>query len=290
MSPNDVRRRRSGRDQSPAPMRIGPREFVWGERTYLMGIVNVSPDSFSGDGIADPDQAVAYGKRLVAEGADLLDVGGQSTRPGFEEVPVEEEIRRVVPVIARLVRETEVPVAVDTYKPEVAAAALDAGAHLVNDIHGFRLHPEMADLVASAGVPAIVMHNQRGRPFQDVVGDIVVGLEETFVIAREADVRRDRLIIDPGFGFGWTEEQNLELLRRLGELRALGRPILVGTSRKSAIGAALGGKPVGERQWGTAASCAVAIVHGADIIRVHDVREMADVARVADAIVRRRMA
>lgn len=290
MSPNDVRRRRSGPGQSPAPMRIGPREFVWGERTYLMGIVNVSPDSFSGDGIADPDQAVAYGKRLVAEGADLLDVGGQSTRPGFEEVPVEEEIRRVVPVIARLVRETEVPVAVDTYKPEVAAAALDAGAHLVNDIHGFRLHPEMADLVASAGVPAIVMHNQRGRPFQDVVGDIVVGLEETFVIAREADVRRDRLIIDPGFGFGWTEEQNLELLRRLGELRALGRPILVGTSRKSAIGAALGGKPVGERQWGTAASCAVAIVHGADIIRVHDVREMADVARVADAIVRRRMA
>ncbi len=286
MLPTDVRRRRSSPGRAPAPMRIGPRDFVWGERTYVMGIVNVSPDSFSGDGIADPDEAVAHGKRLVAEGADLLDVGGQSTRPGFEEVPVEEEVRRVAPVIARLVRETDVPVAVDTYKPEVAAAALDAGAHLVNDIHGFRLHPEMAQLVADAGVPAIVMHNQRGRPFRDVIEDVLAGLEETFTIAREADIRRERLIIDPGFGFGWTEEQNLELLRRLDELRALGRPILVGTSRKSTIGAALGGKPVGERQWGTAASCAVAIAHGADIIRVHDVREMAEVARVADAIVR----
>ncbi|HWQ27867.1 MAG TPA: dihydropteroate synthase [Dehalococcoidia bacterium] len=286
MSPTDPRRRHVSDERKPAPMRIGPREFVWGQRTYIMGIVNVSPDSFSGDGIADPEEAVAYGKRLVAEGADLLDVGGQSTRPGFEEITAGEEIRRVAPVIARLVREVDVPVAVDTYKPEVAAAALDAGAHLVNDIHGFRLHPEMAQVVATAGVPAIVMHNQRGRPFHDVVEDVQAGLEETFVIAREADIRRDRLIIDPGFGFGWTEEQNLELLRRLGEFRAFGRPILVGTSRKSTIGAALGGKPVGERVLGTAASCAIAIANGADIIRVHDVREMAEVARVTDAIVR----
>lgn len=286
MSPTDPRRRHVSDERKPAPMRIGPRDFVWGARTYIMGIVNVSPDSFSGDGIADPEEAVAYGKRLVAEGADLLDVGGQSTRPGFEEITAGEEIRRVAPVIARLVREVDVPVAVDTYKPEVAAAALDAGAHLVNDIHGFRLRPEMAHVVATASVPAIVMHNQRGRPFHDVVEDVRAGLEETFVIAREADIRRDRLIIDPGFGFGWTEEQNLELLRRLGEFRAFGRPILVGTSRKSAIGAALGGKPVGERVLGTAASCAIAIANGADIIRVHDVREMAEVARVADAIVR----
>ncbi len=267
-------------------MRIGPREFVWGERTYVMGVVNVSPESFSGDGLLDPDAAVARGLQLVEEGADLLDVGGQSTRPGFEEIPVEEEIRRVVPVIRRLAREAGVPVSVDTYKPAVAAAALDAGAHLVNDIHGFRLHPEMAQIVAEAGVPAIVMHNQRGRPFHDVVDDVRAGLEETFAIARETDIRRDRLIIDPGFGFGWTEAQNLELLRRLGELRAFARPVLVGTSRKSTIGAALGGKPVEERLMGTAASCAVAIAHGADIIRVHDVREMAQVARVADAIVR----
>lgn len=267
-------------------MRIGPREFVWGERTYVMGVVNVSPESFSGDGLLDADAAVARGLQLVEAGADLLDVGGQSTRPGFEEIPVHEEIRRVVPVVRRLAREAGVPVSVDTYKPQVAAAALDAGAHLVNDIHGFRLHPEMAQIVADAGVPAIVMHNQRGRAFHDVVDDVRAGLEESFAIAREADLRRDRLIIDPGFGFGWTEAQNLELLRRLGELRAFARPVLVGTSRKSTIGAALGGKPVGERLLGTAASCAIAIANGADIIRVHDVREMAEVARVADAIVR----
>lgn len=267
-------------------MRIGPREFVWGERTYVMGVVNVSPESFSGDGLLDPDAAVARGLQLVEEGADLLDVGGQSTRPGFEEIPVDEEIRRVVPVVRRLAREAGVPVSVDTYKPQVAAAALDAGAHLVNDVHGFRLHPEMAQIVADAGVPAIVMHNQRGRAFHDVVDDVRAGLEESFAIAREADLRRDRLIIDPGFGFGWTEAQNLELLRRLGELRSFARPVLVGTSRKSTIGAALGGKPVGERLLGTAASCAIAIANGADIIRVHDVREMAEVARVADAIVR----
>ncbi|HXF52275.1 MAG TPA: dihydropteroate synthase [Dehalococcoidia bacterium] len=285
MSPTEAALGAYGR-RTPPPMRIGPREFVWGERTYVMGVVNVSPESFSGDGLLDPDAAVARGLQLVEEGADLLDVGGQSTRPGFEEIPVEEEIRRVVPVIRRLAREAGVPVSVDTYKPQVAAAALDAGAHLVNDIHGFRLHPEMAQIVAEAGVPAIVMHNQRGRPFHDVVDDVRAGLEETFAIAREADVRRDRLIIDPGFGFGWTEAQNLELLRRLGELRAFARPVLVGTSRKSTIGAALGGKPVEERLMGTAASCAVAIAHGADIIRVHDVREMAQVARVADAIVR----
>jgi dihydropteroate synthase len=286
MSPNDLGRRRVSEERKPASMRIGPREFVWGARTYVMGIVNVSPDSFSGDGIADPDDAVAYGRRLVEEGADLLDVGGQSTRPGFQEIEATEEIRRVAPVIARLAREVDVPVAVDTYKPEVAAAALDAGAHLVNDIHGFRRYREMAEVVARAGVPAIVMHNQRGRPFRDVIGDVQAGITETFTIAREADVRRDRLIIDPGFGFGWTEEQNLELLRRLGELRAFGRPILVGTSRKSTIGAALGGKPVGERLLGTAASCAIAIANGADIIRVHDVRELAEVARMTDAIVR----
>lgn len=277
----DVLRRRR-----PLPMCIGQREFVWGERTYVMGVVNVSPDSFSGDGIADPDEALAYGKRLISEGADLLDVGGQSTRPGFEEVPVDEEIRRVVPVIEKLVRETDTPVSVDTYKPEVAAAALEAGAHLVNDVHGFRLYPEVARIVAEAGVAAVVMHNQRGRPFRDVIADVRAGLEESFRVAREAGIRRERLIIDPGFGFGWIEAQNLELLRRLGELRVYGRPVLIGTSRKSTIGAVLGGRPPGERLFGTAASCALAIAGGADIIRVHDVRAMADVARVADAVVR----
>jgi dihydropteroate synthase len=269
-----------------SPLTIGPRAFTWGERSYLMGVVNVSPDSFSGDGLADVDAAVAQGRRFVKEGADLLDVGGQSTRPGFEELAPEEEIRRVVSVIQQLVAETDVPVSVDTYKAPVARAALEAGAHLLNDIWGFRHDPALASLAVEFGVPAVVMHNQRGREFHDVMGDIRVGLETSMAIAHEAGLGRDRLIADPGFGFGWTPEQNLEMLRRLAELRDLGLPLLVGTSRKSTIGAVLRDAPVEGRLFGTAATVALAIAAGADIVRVHDLPEMRDVARVADAVVR----
>jgi dihydropteroate synthase len=268
---------------------IGPRTFVWGERTYIMGVINVSPDSFSGDGLGDVAAAVAQARRFVDEGADLLDVGGQSTRPGFEELSPEEEIRRVVPVIERLVAELDVPVSVDTYKSPVARAALQAGAHLLNDIWGFRCDPSLAGLCVEFGVPAVVMHNQRGRSASgghDVIGDVRAGLEASIAIAEEAGLPRERLIVDPGFGFGWTPEQNLEQLRRLGELRALGLPILVGTSRKSTIGEVLGGAPVEERLFGTAATVALAIANGADIVRVHDVAEVRDVVRVADAVVR----
>jgi dihydropteroate synthase len=251
-----------------------------------MGVINVSPDSFSGDGVADVEAALAQGRRFVEEGADLLDVGGQSTRPGFEELSPEDEARRVVPVVERLAREVDVSVSVDTYKAPVARAALEAGAHLLNDIRGFRQDPGLAELAVEFGVPAVVMHNQRGREFRDVIGDIRAGLEESIAIAERAGLARGRLIADPGFGFGWTEEQNLEMLRRLGELRHLGLPLLVGTSRKSTIGAVLGGAPAGERVFGTAATVALAIANGADIVRVHDVREMRDVVRLADAIVR----
>ena len=274
--------------ETPQVLDIGPRQFAWGARTYIMGILNVTPDSFSGDGLAsDVEAAVAQGLRFVREGADLLDVGGESTRPGFEAVPVQDEVQRVVPVIERLVRECDVPISVDTYKAPVAEAALEAGAHLVNDIWGFRHDSAMAPLAARFGVPAVLMHNQRGRRFRDVIGDIRAGFEASLALAEAAGIPRQRLILDPGFGFGWTEEQNLEMLRRLGELKALGCPLLVGTSRKSTIGAVLG-LPVEERLLGTAATVAIAIAQGADIVRVHDVAAMVQVCRMTDAIVRRR--
>ena len=279
---------------TPTTLTIGPREFVWGERTYLMGVINVSPESFAGDGLGDVEAAVAQGRRFADDGADILDVGGQSTRPGFDELAPEEEIRRVVPVIERLVREVDLPISVDSYKPAVARAALEAGAHLLNDIGGFRptaqpsatCDASLAKLAVEFGVPAVVMHNQRSREFHDVIADIRAGFEASIAIAEKAGLPRERLILDPGFGFGWSEEQNLELLRRLGELRGLGLPMLIGTSRKSTIGAVLGGVPVQERLLGTAATTALAIAAGVDIVRVHDVAEQRQVLAVADAVVR----
>jgi dihydropteroate synthase len=275
-----------------APITIRDRQFVWGSRTYIMGVINVSPDSFSGDGLGgDVDAAVEQGRRFEAEGADILDVGGESTRPNFEAISVAEEIERVVPVIRRLVRETSLPISIDTSKVEVAERAIkEAGAHMLNDIWGFRQDGErMALLAAETGLPAVVMHNQRGRPFRDVIGDVIgdilAGLGESLRIARQAGIPEERLIIDPGFGFGWDEKHNLEMLRRLGELRVLGRPILIGTSRKSTIGKVLD-LPVEERLEGTAATVAIAIANGADIVRVHDVKAMIRVARMTDAIVR----
>jgi len=269
---------------------IGGRRFDWGSRTYVMGIINVTLDSFSGDGLGlDVEAAVAQGRRFAEEGADILDVGGESTRPGFQAVTPEEEMRRVLPVVERLAREVDVPISIDTHKAPVARAALKAGAHLVNDIWGFRHDPAMAPLVAELGVPAVIMHNQRGRDFHDVIGDIRAGLEVSLGLAEQAGIPRRRLIIDPGFGFGWAEEHNLEMLRRLAELQDLGLPILIGTSRKSTIGAVLGGVPVEERLMGTAATVAIAIAHGADIVRVHDMAEMVQVCRVADAVLRPRL-
>ena len=274
-------------------MRVGSRTFVWGTRTYIMGVINVSPDSFSGDGLGNVDDAVEQARRFVDEGAHIIDVGGQSTRPGknateagFDEISAQEEIRRVVPVIERMRAIVHAPISVDTYKPAVARAALGAGADMLNDIWGFRRDHEIARIAAEHMVPAIVMHNQRGYAATDVMAAIIEGLEESLRIAANAGPPRERLIVDPGFGFGWRPEQNMEMLRRLAELRALGLPILVGTSRKSTIGAVLGGAAVEDRVFGTAASVAIAIANGADIVRVHDVAEMKQVAMVTDAIVR----
>jgi dihydropteroate synthase len=274
---------------------LGPKRFVWGARTYIMGVINVSPDSFSGDGLASPDDALAQARRFVGDGADILDIGGQSTRPGpvktdagFDEITPEEEIARVVPAVERIrAALPATPISVDTYKPAVARAALAAGAHVLNDIYGFRRDPELAAIAAAAGVPVVLMHNQRGRPpADDPIAAIREGLRASVTIAERAGIPRERIIVDPGFGFGWRPEENLEVLRRLSELRDLGLPLLVGTSRKSTIGLVLGDAPVHERAFGTAATVALAIVGGADIVRVHDVREMAQVARVADAVVR----
>jgi dihydropteroate synthase len=270
----------------PAPMTIGGRDFVWGSRTYVMGIVNVTPDSFSGDGLAhDQNAAVHQALQMREDGADIIDVGGESTRPGFAEVEPEEEMRRTLPVIERLAREIDIPLSIDTCKAAVAKAAIEAGATLVNDVHGFLREPEIAGVAAGAGVPAVAMYYHRGRPFTDTIGNIVAGLQESFAVAREQGLPGERIIIDPGFNFGWKDEQALEMLRRLGELRVLGRPVLIGTSRKSTIGNVLG-LPVEERLEGTAATVAVSIANGADIVRVHDVKEMARVARMTDAIVR----
>jgi dihydropteroate synthase len=284
----------TARTYAAPTLRIGPATFTWGARTYIMGVINTSPDSFSGDGLADPDAALAQASRMVEEGADLLDVGGQSTRPGpvktdagFDEITPEEEIARVVPVIERIARALpRTPVSIDTYKPDVARAALDAGAHMLNDIWGFRRDPQLARIAARAGIPAVAMHNQRGRKATDVMHAIIEGLRESVRIAEDAGLPRGRLIVDPGFGFGWNPAHNIEMLRRLRELGALGLPLLIGTSRKSTIGAVLGGAPVERRAFGTAASIAIAIANGADIVRVHDVHEMKHVALVADAIVR----
>ncbi len=278
--------RRVSGSTSPKPLTIGRRVFEWGSRTFIMGIINVTPDSFSGDGLGtDVDAAVELGVRLTAEGADIIDVGGESTRPGAEEVDAAEEKRRVLPVIEHLARLIGIPISVDTSKADVAEAALATGAALLNDVSGLRRDPQMPSILARFGVPSVVMHNERGRPFHDVIDDIREGLETSIALAKAAGVTRERLIVDPGFGFGWSVQHNLEILRRLGELKAFGLPILVGTSRKSTIGAVLG-LPAEERLFGTAASVALAIANGADIVRVHDVKEMSEVCRLADAVVR----
>ncbi len=288
-------------------LRVRDRVFCWGSRTYIMGILNVTPDSFSGDGLlaraADVvDAAVAQGLRFVKEGADLLDVGGESTRPGSSPVSAEEELRRVVPVIRALRQYTDVPISIDTYKASVAAAALEAGADIVNDVWGLRMDPEMASLVARRGVPVVLMHN-RSRPkdavqeerlgghyvgvhYDDLMEDVKRELLESVALACASGIPEAHIILDPGIGFGKTVEQNLELLDRLGEIVALGYPVLLGPSRKSFIGYTLN-LPPDQRVEGTAAAVAIGIDRGADIVRVHDVRSMARVARMTDAIVRR---
>ncbi|GAC1667036.1 MAG: hypothetical protein PVS3B2_05320 [Candidatus Dormibacteraceae bacterium] len=262
---------------------IGGSRFEWGSRTYVMGIINTTPDSFSGDGLgADQDQAVAQGLRMVREGADMLDVGGESTRPGHEPVSAVEEVARTQVVVARLAREVTVPISIDTYKLEVAEAAVAAGASIVNDARGLTRSPDLAQLAARASCALVVMHNQDGAEYPtDLMTEIKRFLRVAVDKAIKAGVRRERVLIDPGIGFGKTAEQNWVVMQRLAELRELGQPILIGTSRKSFIGKALD-LPVDKRIEGTAATVTAAVLRGADVVRVHDVLEMSLVVRAAD--------
>jgi dihydropteroate synthase len=270
-----------------------------GKRTLVMGVLNVTPDSFSDGGLyAGAEAAVAHAHRLVADGAHILDIGGESTRPATfgDKSPLlpEDEKRRILPVLERLAAELPaIPLSVDTYKAEVARAALDAGACLVNDISGLTYDPAMAALVAARHVPLILMHLP-GRPrdlptnpvYADVVADVLAFFARQIAYAESQGVRRDQIWLDPGLGFGKTAQHNLELLRRLPELKVLGLPLVVGASRKKFLGKILGTDDPTDRKEGTAAAVALSIAGGADMVRVHDVREMARVAKVSDAIVR----
>ena len=278
-------------------LRIGPSTFRWGARTYVMGIVNVTPDSFSGDGLLAGDStavetgaaveaAVALGRRMVTEGADILDVGGESTRPGHAPVTAAQERARVVPIIEALRSALpEVVLSVDTTKAEVAERALDAGADMINDVWGVAAEPELLRLAAARGVPLVLMHNRAEARYANVVAEVIAELESAVERAEAAGVAREAVVIDPGIGFGKTPEQNLALLHDLGLLRVLRRPVLLGTSRKSTIGRVLD-LPPGERLEGTLATTALAVAAGVDVVRVHDVAPNVRAARMADAVVR----
>jgi dihydropteroate synthase len=269
--------------------------FAWGQRTYVMGVLNLTPDSFSGDGLdRDVEAAVARARMMVAAGADVLDVGGESTRPGAEPIAAEEEIARVVPVIECLARELACPISVDTYKSSVARAALQAGARIVNDVWGLRMDPSLARVAAEADVMLILTRNARPSQHaawnhQTMTGPLVErirhALAESIALAQRAGVSHDNIIIDPGIGFGASWQENPIILNELARLRTLGYPIVVGPSRKGFIGHILG-VSMGERLEGTASAVAVAVARGADMVRVHDVESMVRVVRMADAIVR----
>jgi dihydropteroate synthase len=277
--------------------RCGKSEFRWGERTYVMGIINLSPDSFSGDGLAAPQPAIDQAYRMIEEGADILDVGGESTRPGATPVPTAEELERVIPVIGQLAPRTSVPISIDSYKYEVVRPALEAGAAMINDQWGLKKDARLAGLASEKGVPIVLMGNQRDKGgfdsaikrdtgyYADVMSVILSDLKQSLQTALQAGVSFENIIIDPGLGFGKSWKYDLEIIRRLDELKVFGRPILIGPSRKSFIKMVLN-LPANERVEGTAAAVAIGISRGADIVRVHDVKEMVRVCRVSDAIIR----
>ena len=274
-------------------LRLPSRVLALGERTLIMGVLNVTPDSFSDGGLfLNADAAVARALEIERAGADILDIGGESTRPGSVGISAEEELRRIIPVLERLRGRLKIPISVDTSKSAVAEGAADAGAEILNDVTALRADPQLAEVARQRKLPLILMH-MRGEPYtmqkkpfaRDVLREVSASLRRAVALARRAGVSRSQIVLDPGIGFGKSAAQNFELLERLPELARLGFPLLVGSSRKSFIGKALGGAPETTRLWGTAATVAASILGGAHIVRVHDVCEMARVARVSDAIV-----
>jgi dihydropteroate synthase len=277
-------------------LRLSFRNFFFdlSTKTHIMGILNITPDSFTdGGAFYRKDSAIEHGLRMVEDGADIIDIGGESTRPGSDPVLYEEETRRTIPVIEELAKRVKVPISIDTYKADVAKKALDAGASMVNDISGLRFDPEMAGVVAEYKVPVVVMHikgtpkNMQANPeYEALIPEIMDYLRVSVRLAVDAGVGEDMIIIDPGIGFGKTFEHNLQILKDLHEFTLLEKPLLIGPSRKAFIGNILGNAAPSERLEGTAAAVAISIMNGAHIVRVHDVKEMAKVSRVADAIKR----
>ncbi len=260
--------------------------LAWGVRTYVMGIINVTPDSFSGDGLGgDVSAVVEQALRFQEEGADILDIGAESTRPGHEKVSLDEELARLMPALEAVTAKVSLPISVDTYKAGVAWRAVDAGATIINDIWGLKAEPELAEVAAETGAGLVLMHNQKGTQYTDLVPDIIASLQTSVKTAIAAGVPQKNIIVDPGIGFGKTPDQNLAVLAGLDALKAVGCPILVGTSRKSTLGLLLD-LPAGQRVEATAATVSLAIAGGADLVRVHDVKEMVRVCRVTDAVVR----
>jgi len=267
-------------------MKIGNRDFEIGKRTYIMGILNVTPDSFSdGGSFNNIEAAIKHAKMMVADGVDIIDIGGESTRPGHKSVSEEEEIKRVVPIIEALKREIEVPISVDTYKGKVAELAIKAGAAMINDVWGFKKDIYIAKVAAKYNVPCCLMHNRDNRNYNNLIGDILVDLEESITIAIKAGVKRENIIVDPGIGFAKSYDDNLKTMNNLDKLNILGYPILLGTSRKSMIGFAMN-LPVSERLEGTLATTAIGIMKGCEFIRVHDILENKRVCAITDAICR----
>lgn len=261
-------------------------KLVWGRRTYVMGIINVTPDSFSGDGLGNDVPAIVdLARRFQDEGADILDVGAESTRPGHDPITADEELKRLLPALEAVAGAVNLPISVDTYKAPVAREALSGGACIVNDIWGLKADPHLAEVAAEAGAALVMMHNQKGTQYADLVPDVLASLKASVAAALNAGVAKENIVIDPGIGFGKNPDQNIEVLQNLGRFKSLGCPLLVGTSRKSTLGLLLE-LPADQRLEGTAATVALAIAGGADIVRIHDVKEMVRVGRVTDAIVR----
>jgi dihydropteroate synthase len=267
-------------------LRIADKTWYWGRKTYIMGILNVTPDSFSdGGSYCDLDTALAHTLTMAEDGADIIDIGGESSRPGFSPVSADEETRRIIPAIQLISKKMTVPISVDTYKASTALLAVEAGAHMINDIWGLKKDPDMAYAAASCGVPICIMHNRDNTDYSDLMTDILFELEESITLALKAGIKDENIIVDPGIGFGKTWEQNITVMRNLEQLKTLGYPVLLGASRKSFIGKVLS-LDVHERLEGTLAVTATGIMKGTDIVRVHDVLQNTRVAAMTDRIVR----
>ena len=265
-------------------MQIGNRNFEIGTHTYVMGILNVTPDSFSDGGKFDQlDAALHHVEEMIREGADIIDVGGESTRPGYEQISEEEEIARVVPVIEQIKARFDIPVSLDTYKEPVATAGIQAGVDLINDIWGLKGDEKMAAVIAKSGLPCCLMHNRKEAVYQNYIQDVLADLEETLEIAEKAGIARDKILLDPGIGFAKTYEQNLLLLQQLETMHSFGCPILLGTSRKSVIGLTLN-VPAQERMVGTVATTVLGVIKGCSFVRIHDIKENVQAIKMTEAI------